>query len=157
MNLRPSILDNFGLVSGVRWLVNNICDLEAVQTSTLVRGQKRQVSSLVEVTVFRVVQEAMFNIKRHAHATNVSVMLEFGEDESSAGDRGTTASGSNRPDRLAPYAEQGRLGMIGMEQRIKSVGGDMVIDSRLGSGTTIRATIPYSVSDVGRPGREGPS
>jgi two-component system, NarL family, sensor histidine kinase DegS len=146
MNLRPSILDNFGLVSGVRWLVNNICDQETLQTSTLVRGQKRQVSSLVEVAVFRVVQEAMFNIKRHAHATNVSVMLEFGEADLTLEivDDGV---GFEPPDRLAPYAEQGRLGMIGMEQRIKSVGGTMIIDSRPGAGTTIRATIPCPASE----------
>jgi two-component system, NarL family, sensor histidine kinase DegS len=146
MNLRPSILDNFGLVSGVRWLVNNICDQESVQTSTLVRGQKRQVSSLVEVAVFRVVQEAMFNIKRHAHASNVSVMLEFGETDLTLEivDDGV---GFEPPDRLAPYAEQGRLGMIGMEQRIKSIGGAIAVDSRLGAGTTIRAAIPYAVSE----------
>jgi signal transduction histidine kinase len=153
MNLRPSILDNFGLVSGVRWLVNNIGDEDSLHTSTLVRGRKRPVSSLIEVTVFRVVQEAMFNIKRHAHARNASVVLQFGETGLSleVKDDGV---GFEPPDRLAPYAGMGKLGMIGMEQRIKSLGGTIAIDSRIGAGTTLKATIPYSVSDEVVQGKE---
>ena len=54
--------------------------------------------------------------------------------------------GVERPDRLAPYAEQGRLGMIGMEQRVVSAGGIMSVVSHPGRGTRLRATVPYAAS-----------
>ena len=80
MNLRPSILDNFGLVSGVRWLVNNCNSQNGCHLDVVVNGEERKMSSLSEVTVFRVVQEALNNIQRHAHAKNGTVSLDFEED-----------------------------------------------------------------------------
>jgi signal transduction histidine kinase len=145
MNLRPSILDNFGLVAGVRWVVDNTTQ-GGYMMSTRVRGQVRKLSSLAEVTVFRVVQEAVFNIQRHAHAQRASVTLDFGDDQLmlEIQDDGV---GFEQPERLADYAAKGRLGIIGMEQRILALGGTMCVRSSPGSGTVIQATIPYSASD----------
>jgi two-component system sensor histidine kinase DegS len=145
MNLRPSILDNFGLVSGVRWLVNNSNSMNGCHLDVAVVGEERKMPSLSEVTVFRVVQEALTNIQRHAHAKNGTVSLEFQEDRLvlRVKDDGV---GFQPPDRLAVYVAKSKLGIIGMEQRILSVGGDMRVDSSPGQGTRIWASVPYAAS-----------
>ena len=110
MNLRPSILDNFGLVSGVRWLVNNSNSQNGCHLDVSVIGEERKMSSLSEVTVFRVVQEAINNIQRHAHAKSGTVSLEFEEDRLllQVKDDGV---GFQPPERLAAYVVESKLGM----------------------------------------------
>ncbi len=145
MNLRPSILDNFGLVSGVRWLVNNSNSQNGCHTDVIITGVEHKMSSLSEVTVCRVVQEAINNIQRHAQAASASVTLAFEKERLwlEIRDDGT---GFQTPDRLGAYVSEGKLGVIGMEQRIASIGGEMRIDSAPGRGTRVWASVPYAVS-----------
>lgn len=145
MNLRPSILDNFGLVSGVRWLVNNSNSQNGCRLGVVVTGAQQKMSSHAEVTVFRVVQEAISNIQRHAKATRGTVTLEFDADRLwlEVKDDG---AGFHAPERLGAYVSQSKLGVIGMQQRITSVGGDFRLDSAPGRGTTIWASVPYAAS-----------
>ena len=100
-------------------------------------------SSLSEVTVFRVVQEAINNIQRHARARSGTVVLRFEEDHLviQVQDDG---AGFQPPERLGAYVSESKLGVIGMEQRVVSVGGTMELDSNPGRGTAIRASIPYN-------------
>jgi len=127
LNLRPSVLDSFGLVSGLRWLVNSSNSQGGVYVDISVEGEERDMSDLAEVTVFRVVQEALHNMRRHAQAKEGSVAVRFHEDhvEFVVEDDGV---GFDPPERLAPYAEESKLGIIGMEQRILSVGGALKIE-----------------------------
>jgi two-component system, NarL family, sensor histidine kinase DegS len=145
MNLRPSILDNFGLVSGVRWLVNNSNNQNGCQLDVAINGGEQKMSSLSEVTVFRVVQEAINNIQRHAHAKSGTVTLYFEEDRLllEIDDDGI---GFQPPDRLSTFVSRSKLGLIGMEQRILSIGGELHVDSSLGRGTRIWASVPYAAS-----------
>lgn len=145
MNLRPSILDNFGLVSGLRWLVNNSNRQNGCQLDISVIGKERKMSSLSEVTVFRVVQEAINNIQRHSQATDGSVILEFDENSLSLKitDNGV---GFQPPERLGSLVGESKLGILGMEQRILSIGGTMRLESGPGEGTKIWASIPYAAS-----------
>jgi len=144
LNLRPSILDNFGLVAGVRWLVDNNAH-DGCSMTTRVKGEVHKMSSLAEVTVFRVVQEAVSNIRRHARAANASVFLEFSDDglRLEIHDDGL---GFDRHERPADHADRGKLGIIGMEQRILAIGGTMRLESNPGSGTRLEAIIPYTTS-----------
>jgi two-component system sensor histidine kinase DegS len=145
MNLRPSILDNFGLVSGVRWLVNNSNSQNGCHLDVAVSGEERKMSSLSEVTVFRVVQEAINNMQRHAHARSGGVTLYFEKDRLllEVSDDGI---GFQPPDRLSTYVSRSKLGLIGMEQRILSIGGEMHVESSPGLGTRIWASIPCAPS-----------
>ena len=145
MNLRPSILDNFGLVSGIRWLVNDSNSQDGCHLDISVVGVEHKMSSLSEVTAFRVVQEAISNIQRHARAKRGAVTLEFDEDRLflEVKDHGV---GFQPPERLGTYVSESKLGMMGMEQRILSLGGELEVDSTPGWGTAIRATIPYAAS-----------
>jgi len=144
MNLRPNILDHFGLVAGIRWVVDN-AGQSSCRFTTLVRGEAPAMSNITEVTAFRVVQEAVRNIHKHAMAKNASVTLEFDTDHLviEVQDDGVGFV-VKRP---FEYAEQNRLGIIGMEQRILAIGGTMVLESTPGSGTRLRATLPYQASN----------
>lgn len=144
MNMRPSILDNFGLVAGVRWLVDNISQ-DGCCVSTRVKGEVRNLSSLAEITVFRVVQEAMTNVQRHAHAQTASVIMDFGDNEFTlrVQDNGV---GFTPPERESAFTEKGKLGIIGMEQRVLAVGGRIRLESRPGWGTSLTVVFPYSES-----------
>lgn len=144
MNLRPNILDNFGLVAGIRWLVDNIGESNC-HFVTLVKGEAPKMSSLAEVTAFRVTQEAVRNIQRHAMAKNASVTLEFASDHLVLD---VQDDGVGFPvKRSSEYAEENRLGIVGMEQRILAMSGTIVLQSSPGRGTRLRATLPYKASD----------
>jgi len=150
VTLRPSILDNFGLVAGIRWLTDNSTE-GSCRISTRVRGQSPEtMSGLSEATAFRVVQEALVNIQRHSGADTASVTLEFTDDElhMEIQDDGV---GFELPEKLTQYAAEGRLGIIGMEERVLSIGGTIQLQSHPGRGTRIRATIPYSVPEQALP------
>jgi two-component system, NarL family, sensor histidine kinase DegS len=145
MNLRPSILDNFGLVSGVRWLANNCNEQHVCRIDVVVTGEEPGMSSLSQVTVFRVVQEALNNVQRHARAKNGSVSLDFQPNQVWLEIR-DDGVGFQPPERLGAYVTDGKLGIMGMEQRVLSVGGEIHVDSVPGRGTKIWASVPYSPS-----------
>jgi signal transduction histidine kinase len=125
MNLRPSILDNFGLVSGIRWLVNNSNSQNGYRLDISVTGEERKMTSLSEVTMFRVAQEAINNIQRHAHAKSGTVSLGFEKDRL-----------------VLEVKDDG----IGMQQRVLSVGGEVRVDASPGEGTRIWVSVPYAGS-----------
>jgi len=145
MNLRPSILDNFGLVSGIRWLINNSNNQNGCRLDISGSGDERKMSSLSEVTVFRVVQEAINNIQRHARAHRGVVILEFADDRLllKIQDDGV---GFQPPERLGAYVSESKLGIIGMEQRIVSIGGEIALESIPGRGTKISVSVPYATA-----------
>jgi signal transduction histidine kinase len=145
MNLRPSVLDNFGLVAGVRWLVDNTGQGRC-HITTLVKGEPQKMSSLAEVTVFRVVQESLSNIHRHSQAEHASITLEFDHHHLEL-DIQDDGIGFAQPERFSAYAERNKLGLIGMEQRILAIGGTLDLQSSPGIGTHLHAIIPYMVSD----------
>lgn len=145
MNLRPSILDSFGLVSGLRWLVNNCNSQSNCHLNIIIEGEEREMCDLAEVTIFRVAQEAIYNIQRHSQATKGRVALEFGEDLITLEivDNGI---GFQPPERLALLVRESKLGIIGIEQRVLSTGGTLYLESAPGKGTKLRVAIPYSFS-----------
>jgi two-component system, NarL family, sensor histidine kinase DegS len=142
MNLRPSILDNFGLVSGVRWLVNDSNNQNGCRTDVVVNGPERKMSSLSEVTAFRVVQEALNNIQKHARAKNGMVTLDF-EEAALLLRIEDDGMGFEPPERLGAFVSESKLGVIGMEQRVVSIGGELRLESHPGLGTRVWASVPY--------------
>ena len=102
-------------------------------------------SSLSQVTVFRVVQEALNNMQRHARAKNGVVMMDFEQDRLQLEIR-DDGLGFDPPERLGAYVTDGKLGIMGMEQRMLSLGGEFHIDSVPERGTKIWASVPYTPS-----------
>jgi two-component system sensor histidine kinase DegS len=136
LDLRPSVLDDLGLVPALRWLVDNMNQGSDINTRIDIKGIRRKLLPQVEVSIFRVVQEALNNIKRHSNAKKATVNLEFNTDslKITIEDDGQGFPPPRKFDRLAA---KGKLGLIGMRQRIDLLGGKFQIRSRSGGGTSL--------------------
>jgi len=78
-DLRPPMLDDLGLLATLRWLVGEFKEQCGVEAGIMVSGIERRFSAEVELTILRIVQEALRNVEKHAQASKVEVMVEFGE------------------------------------------------------------------------------
>ena len=139
--LRPTILDDFGLDAGIRWLAERFAQrtgIEVAYRSTF----KDRLADETETHVFRIVQEALTNVARHSGAAHVEINLEREgdrihlklKDDGNGFKNGLPAGG---------------LGLVGMRARARSIGGDLKIESR--NGVTIDLWAPWGVmqTDVG--------
>ncbi|MBA7651404.1 hypothetical protein ES703_59223 [subsurface metagenome] len=136
LDLRPSILDNIGLTPALRWLLNRLNQENNVVTKMVVNGVERKLPSEIEVTIFRIVQEALNNIRRHSEASVAVLTLEFDPKylKVTVQDDGKGFSLRETIDNLTT---EGKLGVIGMEQRARFLGGTFDIHSELGKGTVV--------------------
>lgn len=136
LDLRPSVLDDLGLVPALRWLLDNMSEGSDVNTRITIKGARRKLPPEAEVTIFRVVQEALNNIKRHSKATEAAVSLEFEPDrlKITIEDNGRGFRPPRKPNRLAA---RGQLGLIGIRQRLDLLGGTLKIRSKIGGGTSL--------------------
>jgi two-component system sensor histidine kinase DegS len=136
LDLRPSILDDLGLVPALRWLVDRTNKESGINTRILINGTNRKLSPEAEVTIFRITQEALNNIKRHSRATEAVVTLEFTPEclKISIEDNG---QGFRPPKKFDKLASRGKLGLIGIHQKIGFLGGKFKIHSKLGEGTLL--------------------
>ncbi|MGV8964738.1 MAG: GAF domain-containing sensor histidine kinase [Cellulomonas sp.] len=140
-DLRPSLIDDLGLVDAVDWLVTDLRSRVGTVVGFEVRGPRARLSSRDELLVFRIVQESLHNVERHARATLVTVTFTFGGDllvvEVADDGRGSAAIG--RPE---PKAHDRGLGLRGMHERAKLLRGELVVESIPGHGTTVRICVP---------------
>lgn len=140
LHLRPSVLDNMGLVSALMWLVDHFNECDSVRARISVTGVERKLSPETETTIFRIVQETLNNVRRHSKATVASIALQFLPQsiKLTVQDNGV---GCSLPT-ISSLATEGKFGLIGMEQRVKSLNGTFRIHSRPGQGTLL--TIKFS-------------
>lgn len=149
--LRPTILDDLGLVPALRWYVKHHIEPLGLDVDLQVRGLERRLPDEVETALYRIVQEALVNVVRHAGAARVRVVLEERGDRLQAtvedDGRGFDVTG------IAPDDPRGRgLGIFGMRERAELVGGRLVIDSAPGRGTRVTVRIPLDRLPVPDPG-----
>jgi signal transduction histidine kinase len=133
--LRPSILDDLGLVASIDQILSEAGERQDFETSFGVTGAEHRLAPPVELALFRIAQEALSNIERHAAAQQVTVKLEFSEDrlrlvvtDDGAGfdlEEKQGASGSNT------------LGLAGMTERANLIGAQLLLRSTPGCGTTL--------------------
>ena len=145
--LRPSILDDLGLVPALEWLARQLTNLTGikVQVKTLPIPPLPQEIQLI---LFRIAQEALNNIYRHSGASEASVTLETQEDQvrMTINDNG---KGFKVPKQLSDFASQGKLGLTGMVERIQLIGGKLEVTSQTGKGTQVVAKTPSKLNGGG--------
>ena len=136
VELRPSALDDFGLATAVERLADTFRDSTGMRVDVETQLGEVRLPPEVETALYRIVQEALANIVKHAEATHVSILLtrkDFSvaavvEDDGKGFDE--TDTGDNV------------LGIVGMRERVGLVGGRLAIESGSGSGTTVAAEVP---------------
>jgi PAS domain S-box-containing protein len=135
-DLRPPMLDDLGLMATLRWLSGDMEERSHVTATLTVSGTPRRLAPHVELAIFRIVQEALRNVEKHAAATTVEVKVEFTDKNIriSVADNG---KGFTPAIDVGELPRQGRLGLMGMEERAHLLGGSITINSKLNQGTQV--------------------
>ena len=139
--LRPPMLDDLGLLATLRWEVSELEKRSGTKAGLIVKGSERRFSTETELIIFRIVQEALRNVEKHARASKVEVEIEFGKGKTviSVADNG---KGFDVGESLAVLPRTGRLGLAGMEERVHLLNGRIKVESTLGKGTRVTVELP---------------
>jgi len=140
--LRPSVLDDLGLVPALARYVRSCPARFGFEASFEATGTRAErLPREIETTLYRIAQEALTNVARHAKASRAGVLLQQRSDAVVliVDDNGVGFD----PDHVADSAEEReRLGLYGIEERASLVGGQLTIESEPGGGTTLSVEIP---------------
>lgn len=141
-DLRPPALDNLGLVSAVRSRLRSLEQQSSIEVFLHVIGDQRQaIPEDVAITLFRVMQEALNNVLKHAEAQTVEVQLYIQPDEICLVVR-DDGKGFHVPQRLGQLIEDHHFGLVGVRERLDMIHGTLYISSLKGEGACIRVTVP---------------
>lgn len=137
-DLRPSQLDDLGLVPALRWYAQSFEKRRAISTEVVLKGEEVRLPQEYEAVLFRITQEALTNIAKHANATEAVITLEMFlmQIRLTIEDNGCGFD----PDKTA--GDQTGWGLLGIKERTTLLGGQYEIDSTPGQGTMIQITIP---------------
>lgn len=148
IDLRPSALDDLGLLPALRWYVKEYQQKTSTEIDFKASGIKERLSDEIETVLYRIVQEALTNVAKHAQAHKVNVTLE-GDAE---GITATITDNGRGFDieklQKAPGQERGGWGLVGMYERAQLLEGTLDIESKVGHGTTIQAYIPLHTNSI---------
>jgi signal transduction histidine kinase len=140
--LRPAELDEVGLPAALARLTAEVKEAHALQVDLHLPAAWPPVTREVETAIYRVVQESLTNVARHARATWASVVVGCHgasvvvavEDDGQGFDRKALTAHGMRGE---------QLGLLGMQERAASIGGELTVDSDLGCGTLVRLQVPW--------------
>ncbi|MFC1925036.1 PAS domain S-box protein [Chloroflexota bacterium] len=139
-DLRPDVLDDMGLAPALRWLTDRLRDEDGIEARLSVVGEEKRLSSDSELTLFRIAQEALSNVRRHSGATAATVTLEFQKKMVTLSiiDNGR---GFEVPRMLSFFARKQKLGLTGIAERVRLLGGEYTVESSPGKGTVVKVEI----------------
>lgn len=139
-DLRPTILDDFGLVAALHWFADEYTRTFGVPVEVHAEQPDQALTPEMELALFRIAQEALTNSGKYAEASRGCVELTF-PDEMAQLTVEDNGKGFEPRDRAGP-TRQGGLGLYGMEERAELLGGRLAVESEPGKGTRITALIP---------------
>jgi signal transduction histidine kinase len=145
-DLRPAHLDDLGLSSTLRWYINRTHELTNIPIRLDIDGNEPLLDDAVKITIFRIVQEALNNIIKHADATNVNIKVDYLPAKVNILVR-DNGKGFNL-DLVQTRIGRTSLGLAGMEERAMLLGGSLEVHSRPHYGTEVEAMIPYHLQKV---------
>lgn len=140
-DLRPLALEDLGLMAAMQYLVNNLATSQGIEVNLKIDGDTEGLSNDMEVAIYRILQEALNNVRKHAHATKASVRARFGQTHIrlTVEDNGR---GFEMPEAITDFASNGSFGVMGLQERAQLFGGDVTVISEPGKGTTVRMVMP---------------
>ena len=147
IDLRPSALDDLGLLPALRWYVKEYLHKTSIDVDFKASGIKERLSNEMETVLYRIVQEALTNVAKHAHADKAWVTLQGDATAIVATIRDNGRGFDLNKLQKAPGQERGGWGLVGMYERAQLLEGTLDIESQPGHGTIIRARIPLRTPD----------
>ncbi len=136
-DLRPMALDDLGLVPAMRRYLADYRDKHGLDVHFLFFGEERRLPLPIEVALFRLTQEALSNVRKHAEVDEALVKLEITPQMATI-----VIKDDGRGFDVARAIEKGRYGLLGMRERVELFNGELNIKSRLGHGTQVIISIP---------------
>jgi PAS domain S-box-containing protein len=136
-DLRPVMLDDLGLVPAIEWLVNDFTSRYGIPVEANVEHGDTKFSPDAATTLFRIVQEALTNVAKHAEATLVTLTISV---EGSECTLRVSDNGHGEHDRVVPEGKS--FGLLGMRERAHMLGGEVSIDSATGHGFSVTVKFP---------------
>jgi len=140
--LRPAVLDDLGLIPALDAYTKNLSEREKIKIQMTAFGGVEALGSAKRTVLFRVAQEALTNVSRHAQASQVKMSITeiSGAIRMEICDNGKSFHVGKALTARNPH----RLGLVGMRERVEMVGGTLTIESARGQGTIVRAEIPFN-------------
>ncbi len=140
--LRPAVLDDLGLIPALHAYSESLAARKKIRIQMTAFGGVEALGSAKRTVLFRVAQEALTNVARHAQASQVRMSLteKSGAIQMEISDNGK----SFHVGKALTARNPKRLGLVGMRERVEMVGGTLTIESAPGKGTTVRAEIPFN-------------
>lgn len=140
-DLRPTLLDDLGLIPALHWYTESRLQEQGVAVNLNINGQPQRLPPELETTLYRVTQEAVTNVIRHARASQVWVDLHFADNAAAVSVRD---NGQGFPVEKFTGNTNGRkgFGLLGIQERATLLGGKMTAQSSTGEGTIIQVSIP---------------
>ncbi|HEV7241733.1 MAG TPA: ATP-binding protein [Thermoanaerobaculia bacterium] len=140
-DLRPAVLDDLGVTAALEQQLRRLRESSGLKT-TLTVSEEPELDMLTGVTLYRIAQEGLANVIRHAQASEVEVSLSI-EEGAAVLEIRDNGKGMSREQITSSRS----LGLLGMRERAELLGGHVAIESRPGEGTVVRATLPLSKDD----------
>lgn len=153
IDLRPSALDDLGLLPALRWYIKEYQKKCAIEVELRATGFKERLPGEIEIALYRIVQESLTNTARHASAGKIAITLEEEVDAvlATIADNGSgfdiSALHKTTSQERGSALERG-LGLVGMQERAVLLGGSLVIHSSFGHGTTVEVSIPLQPASL---------
>jgi signal transduction histidine kinase len=143
--LRPSVLDVLGLTEAIEWQARQFQDRSGIVVHCQLPGAELELNQEQSTAVFRIFQEALTNILRHAQATEVEVRMVEESDTLvlTIRDNGRGITEEEKSGQLS-------IGLLGMRERAHLIGGELDITGIPGEGTTVKIRFPIVRADVGQ-------
>lgn len=140
-DLRPSALDDLGLLPALEWLIPELNKHFGLKVEMKIIGKPRRFPPETELVLFRIAQESLRNVGKHAEASQAQVSISFNSARTimTIKDDG---KGFGLPESIGDLAAGGKLGLVGMEERTRLIGGKLRVRSQPGVGTTIKVEVP---------------
>ena len=140
-DLRPSILDQMGLVAALNWLTNEI-SIETGVNAEVKASKLPALSPEKELVMYRIAQEALNNVRKHAEASKVNIILELDTSSKLKMTITDNGKGFSMPRLNGELVKENKLGLLGMTERARLIGGSLNMKSELGKGTSIIVEVP---------------
>jgi signal transduction histidine kinase len=138
LELRPPMLDDLGILPALVWLFNRYTTQTHIKVSFRHSGLERRFTPQIETAAYRVIQESLTNVARHAHVLEVEVRLWADEAQLQV----QVEDNGQGFDLDEVLGQSGSNGLSGMRERVMLLGGELTIDSRPGAGTSLVAELP---------------
>lgn len=143
--LRPGLLERLGLIASLGILTDDLTACCGVNCSLQIIGSERKLSPEAELMLFRIVQEALRNVKKYSRATSAMVRVEFNREKVKV-NISDNGDGFRLPEDISDFARQRKLGLMGIKERTRLLGGSLRVQSAIGRGTTVAVEVPAPIN-----------